>query len=613
MSQFTGAVLKELHRVFDHGTVAGLNEGALLERFVAGRDEAAFAALVARHGPMVLGVCRRILQDEQDVDDAFQATFLVLVRRASAIRQGNLVGHWLHVVAHKVAVRARAHAARRHRRESAPLTLDLTNAGPASAAALQWELREILDEELARLPSSLRMPVVLCYLEGLTHDEAAVRLDWPVGTVRSRMSRARDVLRRRLTRRGLAADGPALATSLFRPPLPAGLIDSTVRSCVNFLPSQVVAGGALSSTAAVLARGVIHAMTISKLKIVSTAALAGVLALSGVQTLARQLGGERSGMPREPRATPSQEGRRAPRPTTYARIEKVLGDLETQNHDVLMGLDSLRKEVAALRAREALDRPVSSPAPADKTVSCPAQMIGNCISCHVTGRPTSHYQPQITRGAGGDLGSIQGQAAGEDNADAAIHLTKPRNDTIQYHELSDLILVASRQGDRVAVYQKGTGQSMSLRLPVAEGSRHDVGYKLKGPTLALSIKGPKIKRIAVFENVQGPGQGWYAQDLREPVDQAVPRQVFNRVTIYALGRHVYAFSSFVKRWDVLTLPEGEEASPDVDKQQMANVVRTKGHLYMFNAGSGKWHDIDLSAILNAPPSEPKEHAPGFQW
>jgi RNA polymerase sigma factor (sigma-70 family) len=609
MSQFTGAVLKELHRVFDHGTVAGLNEGALLERFVAGRDEAAFAALVARHGPMVLGVCRRILHDEQDVDDAFQATFLVLVRRASAIRQGNLVGHWLHVVAHKVAVRARAHAARRHRRESAALTLDLTNSRPASAAALQWELREILDEELARLPSSLRMPVVLCYLEGLTHDEAAVRLDWPVGTVRSRMSRARDVLRRRLTRRGLAADGPALATSLFRPPLPAGLIDSTVRSCLSLLPSQVVAGGALSSTAAVLARGVIHAMTISKLKIVSTAALAGVLALSGVQTLARQLGGERSGMPREPRATPSQEGRRAPRPTTYARIEKVLGDLETQNHDVLMGLDSLRKEVAALRASEALDRPVSSLAPADKTGACPAQMIGNCISCHLTGQ----HQPQITRGAGGDLGSIQGQAAGEVNADAAIHLTKPRNDAIPYYDLGELILVASRQGDRVAVYQKLTGQSMSLRLPVAEGSRHDVGYKLQGSTLALSIKGPKIKQIAVFENAQGAGQGWYAQDLREPVDQAVPRQVINRVTIYALGRHVYAYSGFVRRWDVLTLPEGEEASPDVDKHQTTNVVRSRGHLYMFSAASGKWHDVDLSAILNAPPGEPKEHAPGFQW
>ncbi len=108
MSRYAGAVVKQLQRVFNHGTAAGLNEGALLERFVSAHDEAAFAALVARHGPMVLGVCRRILQDEHDVEDAFQATFLVLVRRAADIRQGNLVGQWLHVVAHKVAVRARA-------------------------------------------------------------------------------------------------------------------------------------------------------------------------------------------------------------------------------------------------------------------------------------------------------------------------------------------------------------------------------------------------------------------------------------------------------------------------------------------------------------------------
>ena len=111
MSHYTGAVLKELDRAFNQGTISGLTEGHLLERFVTGRDEAAFGALVARYGPMVLGVCRRLLRDESDVEDAFQATFLVLVRRAGAIRRGDLVGHWLYGVAHRVAVRARALAA----------------------------------------------------------------------------------------------------------------------------------------------------------------------------------------------------------------------------------------------------------------------------------------------------------------------------------------------------------------------------------------------------------------------------------------------------------------------------------------------------------------------
>src|SRR5262249_32981962 len=153
--------------------------------------EAAFAALVARHGPMVLGVCRRVLRDERDVEDAFQATFLVLVRRAGAIRDGDRVGRWLHGVAHRVAMRARAHSARRFVHEQPVADPIERGAGvPASEDAERRELALIVDEEVMRLPSTLQAPVVLCYLEGMSHDEAARRLRWPVGTVRSRMARA---------------------------------------------------------------------------------------------------------------------------------------------------------------------------------------------------------------------------------------------------------------------------------------------------------------------------------------------------------------------------------------------------------------------------------------
>ena len=191
MSHLTGTVLKELGRAFNQGTISGLSEGNLLERFVSHRDEAAFSALVARHGPMVLGVCRRLLRDESDVDDAFQATFLVLVRRAGAIRRRELVGHWLFGVAHRVAVRARAVAARRHLHEPTGLEIEEMDSQAKCHADEAFELRMIVGEELARLPETLRSPVVLCYLEGLTHDEAARKLHWPVGTVRSRMARAR--------------------------------------------------------------------------------------------------------------------------------------------------------------------------------------------------------------------------------------------------------------------------------------------------------------------------------------------------------------------------------------------------------------------------------------
>ena len=188
-----------MDRVFNQGTVTGLDDDKLLKRFVVERDEVAFAALVARHGPMVLGVCRRILHDEHDVEDAFQATFLVLVSRAKAIRDGDLLGHWIYGVAHRVAVRARANAARRYVHEQ-NLTAARAGVEPPSRDGERRELRAVLDDELARLPEPLRAPLVLCHLEGLTHDEAARRLRWPVGTVRSRLARARDKLRRRLSR-----------------------------------------------------------------------------------------------------------------------------------------------------------------------------------------------------------------------------------------------------------------------------------------------------------------------------------------------------------------------------------------------------------------------------
>ncbi len=191
VSRYAGVILGQLDQVFNHGTIVGLDDDKLLKRFVVERDEVAFAALVARHGRMVLGVCRRILHDEHDVEDAFQATFLVLINRAKAIRDGGLLGHWIYGVAHRVAVRARANAARRYVREQTLTAAESGVVQPQSPEGERRELLAVLDEELARLPDLLRAPLVLCYLEGLTHDEAARRLRWPVGTVRSRLARAR--------------------------------------------------------------------------------------------------------------------------------------------------------------------------------------------------------------------------------------------------------------------------------------------------------------------------------------------------------------------------------------------------------------------------------------
>ena len=183
---------RQLGTLFEGGSAAGLSDRELLERFAAARDEAAFAAMVARHGPMVLRVCRQHLGDHQHAEDAFQAVFLVLARRARSLREPELLGNWLYGVALRTARTARNRRARRRRTEEdgALKQAEAHAAATAERALLDREQAEALHREIDRLPGAFRLPVVLCYFEGLTLDEAAHRLRWPVGTLRSRLARA---------------------------------------------------------------------------------------------------------------------------------------------------------------------------------------------------------------------------------------------------------------------------------------------------------------------------------------------------------------------------------------------------------------------------------------
>ena len=176
-------------------------DGQLLQRYVAKRDEKAFAGLVERYGPMVLGVCERVLQHSHDAEDAFQATFLVLARRATTLDGRGSLGNWLYAVAYRTAIKARQNAVRRRAREQQVLNMSTV----LSSEEEEWsDLRPILDEELNHLPEKYRAPLVLCYLEGKTQEQAAQELGWPTGSMSRRMNRARDLLRERLARRGLA-------------------------------------------------------------------------------------------------------------------------------------------------------------------------------------------------------------------------------------------------------------------------------------------------------------------------------------------------------------------------------------------------------------------------
>ena len=277
----------DLGRIFRGETVSGLSEWQLLERYLERRDEGAFEALVSRHGPMVLGVCRRMLGDPADVEDAFQATFLVLVRRARQLGPRDAIGPWLYGVAARVALRARAQLARRRHYE--PISLEY----PAVAPVHEWldpDLGAVLDQELSRLPAKYRSPLVLCYLEGRTHEEAARELNWPVGTVKGRLARARDLLRSRLGRRGLAPTAGVLAAmvsidataALERP-----LIERTVSASLELATGQALTQ-VVSTSITSLVEGVLATMILNKLTWVGLSVLLAGLALTSAGVMARQ-------------------------------------------------------------------------------------------------------------------------------------------------------------------------------------------------------------------------------------------------------------------------------------------------------------------------------------
>ncbi len=232
------------------GAAGGLSDAELLSRWVAGRDEAAFELLLWRHGPMVLGLCRRLLAHEADAEDAFQATFLALVRHGSAVGKREAVGAWLYKVAYRVALRLRAGAARRPTFD--PRAMDLP--APQTAGRAD-DFRTVLDEEVGRLPARYRAPFVLCHLEGRSGEEAARELGCPVGTVHSRLSRARRRLRDRLARRGIALSAGALAAG---GAVPAALVGSTIRLVRPFAAGEA---GVVPVRLAALAEGATKTMS----------------------------------------------------------------------------------------------------------------------------------------------------------------------------------------------------------------------------------------------------------------------------------------------------------------------------------------------------------------
>src|SRR5262245_670371 len=310
-------LVRFLHRLTGLPAEGRVTDQQLLDRFVRERDEAAFATLLQRHGPMVRGVCLRALRYAHDADDAFQATFLVLARKAALVSWHKSVGGWLYQVAWRIARKARTAADRDAdlTRRLAPEEVSQMAAADPLTDAVRRELRAVLDEELARMPEKYRLPLVLCYLEGQTNEEAARQLGWTKGTVSGRLARARDLLRPRLARRGLAltaaAFSAALAETTVSAAVPATLLQATLKAAVRYAAG---AAGTISAQVVPLAKGALQTMFLTRLKIATGLLL--VLGLLGtaatVITWQALAAGSHSRLSRRPRQSRPRTRRTRP-------------------------------------------------------------------------------------------------------------------------------------------------------------------------------------------------------------------------------------------------------------------------------------------------------------
>jgi RNA polymerase sigma factor (sigma-70 family) len=313
--------MRHLRRVVPSQDWTGKTDGQLVESFIDHKDEAAFATLVSRHGPMVLSVCRRLVRNHHDAEDAFQATFLVLARKASSIRPRAMVANWLHGVAYRTALKARTMTAKRQVREKQVAEMP----EPEAAHQDPWhELTPLLDQELSGLPETYRLPILLCDLEGKTIKEATQQLGWPQGTLAGRLARGRKMLAKRLVNRGAVLSGGSLAVllaqSMASASLPTALLSSTVKLIVA---GQAAAVGMVPVKVAALTEGVLKAMLLTKLKTVTAVLLVvGMVAFGGGLLQQQSATGQQTNAGQQ---NPKPTNRQAAPPAPALREEAVPG------------------------------------------------------------------------------------------------------------------------------------------------------------------------------------------------------------------------------------------------------------------------------------------------
>lgn len=499
--QWSG-LIRQLRQAALAGDGGGLSDAQLLEWFQRHGDEAAFEALVRRHGPMVLGVCRRVLGDCHEAEDAFQATFLILLRKAGALASPERVGSWLHGVAYLTARNARVSRQRRQR-----LQRRLREMGPRATAAEppESDLRPLLDEELGRLPERYRVPLVLCELEGRSRREAAAQLGTPEGTLSSRLARGRELLRRRLVRRGLALPAGGLASLLWTEGAPAAVPALLVRSTVQ-AATQLAAGktaGALAGPVTVLLEGGLHAMFLTKLKLTFVVLLALGLLGSGGGLVTHYALADKPKPEKKPVAEAGKkpkgegEGKKPGKETALAipaTIQSVNADKGTLTA-LIPGEPGKKERIektyalapgAKVVLREGLAK---NEAPRDGKLTDLEEGTPAMLQLSEDGKAVVAIHPQGR--------SVQGGVKGVDQANGTITLTLkgpdgPREETFRLARDARVLLsdgLSKKDKDQEGqLADVSAGTSVNLRLSVLEPKTALV-VRLHGPSLNGTVKG----------------------------------------------------------------------------------------------------------------------------
>ena len=626
MSGRYGLVLREVGRLLGGGTVAGLGTGSLLGRFVEARDPSAFEALVTRHGPMVLGTCRRMLDDPHDVDDAFQATFLVLARKAGSIQDPDRLGPWLHGVARKVAARSRALSARNRARERLG---DEPTAAESPDLLEGSEVRQALDEELTRLPEKYRAPLVLCYLEGLTHDEAAQQLRWPVGTVRSRLAGGRDRLRARLTRRGLAPSSAAIPALLPHASIPQALLSTTVK--------VATAAGTPSAHVAALAKGALIAMMWNKLKLISAVGLMAGLTVGGVGVAAQQQGGS------DPVGAKAAEAPITKEPPGPPRGKLAIQKLRLDEYQIETEMARVRAEARAVEnhIKELRAEQKNALLPLEKSSQELDSRYGELsdqLKKRKTDAASTAIDDRIKRleaeleAARAETQSLKQKldvptlavappplAANPTRPDA---VAKPSDQPPSVdppapqpivHTLNiggsrggtpPLFAVISAERDRVTIIDSGTKERSTFKMPKA--AKYIIPI-IGNSLISLDIKGPEITRTALYDLQD---KRWYEYDLKEPATAV--RTVTGTAMMSsgleptgiaidaATTTRVAVFDRTQKRWipQDLREPAKVQLSPYTARNTVS--YRVGRFLYTYNVTAKKWSTLEANRDITAP-------------